>query len=132
MPYLRLFNSPLPNKAPIFSKSDESSYGMLYTFRKEVTEWLFSVSAYNKYVRLLQKSGTALFLLMSNEEHVLLIELHHATLIVITVDNNRNDRVHSIVMDTKVLTARFNIEGLLETITNTQCESIRENLRSIQ
>jgi hypothetical protein len=105
---------------------------MLYTFRKEVTEWLFSVSAYNKYVRLLQKSGTALFLLMSNEEHVLLIELHHATLIVITVDNNRNDRVHSIVMDTKVLTARFNIEGLLETITNTQCESIRENLRSIQ
>jgi hypothetical protein len=53
MPYLQMFNSPLPNKAPIFSKSDEPSYGMLYTFRKEVTEWSFSVSAYDKYVRLL-------------------------------------------------------------------------------
>jgi hypothetical protein len=53
MPYLGLFNSPLPNKAPIFSKNDEPSYRTLYTFRKEVTEWSFSVSAYDKYVRLL-------------------------------------------------------------------------------
>jgi hypothetical protein len=54
MPYLRLFNSPLLNKAPIFSKSDEPSYGTLYTFRKEVIEWSFSVSAYDKYVRFLK------------------------------------------------------------------------------
>jgi hypothetical protein len=119
MPYLRMFNSPLPNKAPIFSKSDEPSYGMLYTFKKEVTKWSFSVSAYDKYVRLLQKSGTASFLLMSNEEHVWLIEIHHGTLIVITVDSDTNDRVHNIVLDTEVPTAKFNIEGLLDTIKNT-------------
>jgi hypothetical protein len=132
MPYLRMFNSPLPNKAPIFSKSDESSNGTLYTFRKEVTEWSFSVSAYDKYVRLLQKSGTAPFLLMSNEEHVLSIEIHHGTLIVITVDSDTNNKVHSIVLDIEVPTAKFNIAGLLDTIKNTQCESIRENLKSIQ
>jgi hypothetical protein len=132
MPYLQMFNSLLLNKAPIFSKSDEPSYGMLYTFRKEVTEWSFSASAYDKYVRFLQKSRTAPFLLMSNEEHVLSIELHHGTLIVITVDNDTNNRVHSIVLDTEVPTAKFNIEGLLDTIKNTQCESICENLKSIQ
>jgi hypothetical protein len=90
MLYLRLFNFPLPNKAPNFSKSDEPSYGTLYTFRKEMTEWSFSVSAYDKYVHLLQKSGTAPFLLMSNEEHVLSIEIHHGSLIVITIDSCRN------------------------------------------
>jgi hypothetical protein len=90
------------------------------------------VSAYDKYVRLLQKSGMAPFLLISNEEHVLSIEIHHATLIVIMVDSDRNDRLHSIVLDTEVPTARFNIEGLLDTIKNTQCESILENLKSIQ
>jgi hypothetical protein len=132
MPYLRLFNSPLLNKAPIFSKSNEPSYGTMYTFRKEVTEWSFSVSTYDKYVRLLQKLGTAPFLLMSNEEHVLSIEIHHGSLIVITIDSDTNDFVHSIVLDTEVPTAKFNIEGLLDTIKNTQCESIRENLKSIQ
>jgi hypothetical protein len=119
MPYLRLFNSPLPNKAPIFSKSDEPSYGTLYTFQKEVTEWSFSVSAYDKYVQLLQKSGTAPFLLMSNEEHVLSIEIHHGSLIIIEIDSDTNDFVHSIVLDTEVPTAKFNIEGLLDTIKNT-------------
>ena len=59
MSYLRLFNSLLPNKPIIFGKSDEPSYGMLYTFRKEVIEWSFSVSAYDKYVCFLQKLGTA-------------------------------------------------------------------------
>ena len=131
MQYLRLFNSPLLNKAPIFGKSDEPSYGMLYTFRKEVTEWLFSVSAYDKYVRLLQKSGTAPFLLMSNEEHVLSIVIYHAMLIVITIDSDTNNRVHSIVLNTEVPIAKFNIEGLLDTIKNIQCESICENLKSI-
>jgi hypothetical protein len=127
-----LFNSPLPNKAPIFSKSDEPSYGTLYTLRKEVTEWSFSVSAYDKYVCLLQKSRMAPFSLMSNEEHVLSIEIHHGTLIIITIDSDTKNRVHSIVLDTEVPTAKFNIEGLLDTIKNTQCESIRENLKSIQ
>jgi hypothetical protein len=132
MPYLRIFNSPLPNRAPIFSKSDELTYGMMYTFRESVTEWSFSVPAYNKYVRLLQKSGTAPFLLISNEEHVLSVEIHHSTFIVITVESNKNDQLHSIVLGTEVPIARFNIEGLLETIKNTHYESIRENLKSIQ
>jgi hypothetical protein len=132
MPYLRIFNSPLPNRAPIFNKSDELTYGMLYTFRESVIEWSFSVSAYDKYVRLLQKSGIAPFLLISNEEHVLTVEIHHSMFIVITVESDRNDRLHSIVLDTEVPSARFNIDGLLETIKNTQCESIRQNLKSIQ
>jgi hypothetical protein len=72
------------------------------------------------------------FLLMSNEEHVMSIEIHHGTLIVITVDSDTNNRVHSIVLDTEVPIAKFNIAGLLDTIKNTQCESIRENLKSIQ
>ena len=100
---------------------------MLYIFRKEVAKWLFSMSAYDKYVCLLQKSGIAPFLLMSNEEHVLPIEIHHGTLIVITVDSDTNDRVYSIVLDTKVPTAKFNIKGLLDTIKNTQCKSIHKN-----
>jgi hypothetical protein len=132
MPYLRIFNSPLPNKAPIFSKSDEKTYGKLYSFRDSITEWSFSVSTHDKFIRLLQKSSNAPFLLMSNEEHVLSIEIHHGTFIVITVDSDSNNRLHSIVIDTEVPTATFNIAGLLDTIKNTACESIRENLKSIQ
>ena len=67
------------------------TYEMLYTFREFVIEWSFSISMYNKYVYLLQKVGTASFLLISNEEHILSIEIHHETFIVITIDNNRND-----------------------------------------
>jgi hypothetical protein len=52
---------------------------------------------------------------MSNEEHVLSIEIHHGSLIVITIDSDTNDFVHSIVLDTEVPTAKFNIEGLLDT-----------------
>jgi hypothetical protein len=119
MLYLQIFNSPLLNRAPIFNKSDELTYGMLYTFREFVTEWSFSVSAYDKFLRLLQNSGTVPFLLISNEEHVLSIEIHHGTFIVITIESNRNDRLHSIFLDIEVPTIRFNIEGLLETIKNT-------------
>jgi hypothetical protein len=119
-------------KAPIFNKSDEQTYGTLYVFRESITEWSFFVSAYDKYLRLLQKSGNTPFLLMSNEEHVLSIEIYHGTFIVITVDSDSNNRLHSIVIDTEVPTAKFNIEGLLDTIKNTPCESIRENLKSIQ
>jgi hypothetical protein len=56
---------------------------------------------------------------MSNEEHVLTIEIHYSTLIVITIESDRNDRLHSIVLNTEVPTAKFNIEGLLDTIKNT-------------
>jgi hypothetical protein len=132
MPYLRLFNSPLPNKAPIFNKTDEPTYGTLYTFRDSITEWSFSVSAYDKYLRLLQKSGTAPFLLISNEEHVLSVEIHHGAFIVITVDSDKNNKLHSIVIDTEVPTAVFNIEGLLNTINNTPCKALHKNLKSIQ
>ena len=69
---------------------------------------------------------------MSNEEHVLSIELHHKTLIVIMVESNANSRVHSIVLDTEVPTAKFNIEELLDTMKNTQYKSICEKLKSIQ
>ena len=77
------------------------------------------MSAYDKYVHFLQKSGTAPFLLMLNEEHVLSIEIHYAMLIVITVDSNMNNRIHSIVLNIEVPTAKFNIEGLLDPIKNT-------------
>ena len=126
-----MFNSPLLNKIPIFSKSNEPLYGMLYTLRKEVIEWLFSTSLYDKYMCLLQKLRMAPFLLMSIEEHVLSIEIHHGTLIVIMVNSNTNDRVYNIVLDIEVPTAKFNIEGFLDTIKNTQCESIYKNLKSI-
>jgi hypothetical protein len=132
MPYLRILNSSIPNRAPIFSKTDEPTYETLYTFRDSIIEWSFSVSAYDKYLRLLQKSGTAPFLLISNEEHVLFVEIHHGTFIVITVDSDRNNKLHSIVIDTKVPTAIFNIEGLLNTINYTPYESLRENLKSIK
>jgi hypothetical protein len=56
---------------------------------------------------------------MSNEEHVLSIETHHGTFIVITVDSDSNHRLHSIVIDTEVPSAKFNIDGLLDTIKNT-------------
>jgi hypothetical protein len=132
MPYLQIFNSLLSNRAPIFSKSDEQTYGTLYTFRDTVKEWSFSVSTYDKYLRLLQKSGSAPFLLLSNEEHVLSIEIHHGTFIVITVDNDTNKKLHSIVINIEVPAAKFNIDGLLETIKNIPCESLRDNLKSIQ
>ena len=112
---MQLFNSPLPNKAPIFNKSNEPSYGTLNTFRTKVTEWSFSVSAYDKYVCLLQKLRTAPFLLMSNEEHVLSIEIHHEMLIVIRIESDTIKRVHNIILDIEVPTAKFNIEGLLDT-----------------
>ena len=101
-------------------------------FRGEVMAWSFSMSAYDKYVRLLQKSKIAPFLLMSNKELILTIELHHETLIVITVESDTNNKVYSIVLDTKVQHTEFNIEGLLATLQNTQCESIRKKLKSIQ
>ena len=87
---------------------------------------------YNMYLGLLQKSRTTPFLLMSNEEHVLSIEIHHGTFIVITVDSDSNNRLYNIVIDTEVPTAKFNVDGLLNTIKNTSCESICKNLKSIQ
>jgi hypothetical protein len=69
---------------------------------------------------------------MSNEEYVLSMEIHHGTFIVITVDNDMNNKLHSIVIDTEVPSTKFNINGLLDTIKNTPCESLRENLKSIQ
>jgi hypothetical protein len=68
---------------------------------------------------------------MSNEEHVFSIEIHHGTFIVITVDSDKNNKLYSIVIDIEVPTAKFNIEGLLNTIKNTPCESLHENLKSI-
>ena len=56
---------------------------------------------------------------MSNKKYILLIEIHHSTLIIIMVDNVTNNKVHSIVLDIEVPTAKFNIEGLLDTIKNT-------------
>jgi hypothetical protein len=72
------------------------------------------------------------FLLISNEEHVLSVEIHHGAFIVITVDSDKNNKLHSIVIDTKGPTTIFNIEGLLNTINNTSYELLRENLKSIQ
>ena len=131
MPYLRLFESPLPHKEPIFSASEAPSFGKLYTFRGEVKEWSFSVSMNDNYVRLLQKSRDAPFLPLSTEEHVLTMELHHESLIVITVESEATKAVHSIVLDTTVPCATFNIEGLLATIQNTECEKIRDRLTAI-
>ena len=107
MPYLRIFSSPLLNRAPIFSKSDEQIGRTLYAFRESITERSFSVFAYEKYLRLLQKSRIAPFLFMSNEEHVFSMEIHHGTFIVIIVDNDTNNKLHNIVIDIKVLSAKF-------------------------
>ena len=130
MPYLQIFNSLLPNRIPIFNKSDELTYGMVYTFREFVTKGSFFVFVYNKYLRLLQKSGTASFLLISNEKHALSIELHHGTFIMLMVDNDLNNQLHNIIIDTEVPTAKFNINALLDTIRNTLYESIHESLKS--
>ena len=132
MPYLQIFNSLLPNRIPIFNKSDELTYGMVYTFREFVTKGSFFVFVYNKYLRLLQKSGTASFLLISNEKHALSIELHHGTFIMLMVDNDLNNQLHNIIIDTEVPTAKFNINALLDTIRNTLYESIHESLKSNQ
>ena len=69
---------------------------------------------------------------MSNEEHVLMIELHHESLFVITVESDANSKVHSIVLDLEAEPAKFNIERLLATIQNTHCESIRDRLKAIE
>jgi hypothetical protein len=64
----------------------------------------------------LQKFGTAPFLPVSNIEHVVSIELHHLSFIEITVDCDNQDHVHSIVIDTEIPHAKFNISGLLDMI----------------
>jgi hypothetical protein len=86
--YFCLFSSPLPNRAPFFNECDLQTYGKLYGFRNIITKWSFSVFAYERYLHLMQNSWTALFLLLSNNEYVLSIELHHETFIGITVDSN--------------------------------------------
>jgi hypothetical protein len=60
------------------------------------------------------------------------VEIHHGAFIVITVDSDKNNKLHSIVIDTEVPTAVFNIEGLLNTINNTPCKALHKNLKSIQ
>ena len=69
---------------------------------------------------------------MSNEVHVLSIELHQESLIVITVESDANSKVHSIVLDLEAEPAIFNIGGLLGIIQNTHCESIRDKLKTIE
>ena len=78
--------SPLPGKAHFFSEWKEQAYGKLYKFRESVKEWSIFVSAFDKRLQLLQKSGTAPFLPMSNVEHLVSIELHHLSFIIITMD----------------------------------------------
>jgi hypothetical protein len=76
---LSIFTSPLPNRALFFSEFDMQTYGKLYSFWTTVTEWAFSILPYDKYLHLMQKSKTALFLLLSNVEYVVFVELHHGT-----------------------------------------------------
>jgi hypothetical protein len=130
--YLHYFISPLPNKTPFFSNRDQLTYKKLYSFRNIVKEWSFSVSAFDKYLQLMQKTRTAPFLLMLNVKHVMSIELHHKSFIMITVDCNNQDWLHSVVINPEIPGAQFNIIGLLNIIHNIPCEPICSNLKSIQ
>jgi hypothetical protein len=116
-PYFCNFTSLLPNKASSFGECYIQTYRKLYGFKNIVTEWSSFVSAYDKYLRLIQKLELAPFLLLSNAEHVVSIELYYGSFIIISME---------------ILSAQFNISGLLDTIQDMPCESICGNLRSIQ
>jgi hypothetical protein len=63
-------------------------------------EWLISISAFDKHLRLLQKSGIAPVFPVSNVEYLVSKELHHLSFIVITMDCDNQDHLHSIIIDT--------------------------------
>jgi hypothetical protein len=131
-PYFCNFTSLLPNKASSFGECYIQTYRKLYGFKNIVTEWSSFVSAYDKYLRLIQKLELAPFLLLSNAEHVVSIELYYGSFIVITIDINNKEQLHNIIISMEILSAQFNISGLLDTIQDMPCESICGNLRSIQ
>ena len=54
------------------------------------------VSAFDKRLRILEKCGIVPFLLVSNVEHVVSIELHHSSFIVVRMDCDNLDRLHSL------------------------------------
>jgi hypothetical protein len=131
-PYLGYFTSPLSGKIRFFSEREEHAYEKLYKFRESVKEWSISVSTFDKRLQLLQKSSTAPFFPVSNVEHLVSIELHHLSFIVITMDCDNQDHLHSIIIDMEIPHAKFSIFGLLDTIQNMPYESIRSDLQSMQ
>jgi hypothetical protein len=69
---------------------------------------------------------------MSNVEHLVSIELHHLSFIVITMDCDNQDHLHSIIINTEIPHTKLSIFGLLDIIQNTSYESIWSDLQSMQ
>jgi hypothetical protein len=114
---------------PFISEMEEN-YGSLWQFRDCIVGWSLGVSRYKGYTHLLHKeSNSPTFLPLNILEKVILIEQFHGRYIVIRIQavNAEGDElghVHSIVIKVGDGSAQFDVDRMLENLSNTSQEEL--------
>jgi hypothetical protein len=114
---------------PFISKMEES-YGSLWQFRDCVVGWSLGVSRYKGYAHLLHKESNSLtFLPLNVLEKVIFIEQFHGQYILIGIqamnaEGVELEHVHSIVVKVRDRKAQFDVDGMLDNLSNTAQEEL--------
>jgi hypothetical protein len=121
--FIEEFQNPITDRS--FISEMEENYGTLWQFSNCVVGWSLGVSRYKGYTHLLLKeSNSPAFLPLNVLEKVILIEQFHGQYIVIGIQavNAKGielEHVHSIVIKVGDGSAQFDVDGMIENLSNT-------------
>jgi hypothetical protein len=121
--FIEEFQNPFTDRS--FISEMEENYGTLWQFSNCVVGWSLGVSRYKGYTHLLLKeSNSPAFLPLNVLEKVILIEQFHGQFIVIGIQavNAKGielEHVHSIVIKVGDGSAQFDVDGMIENLSNT-------------
>jgi hypothetical protein len=133
VPLHRRVSEPVHNR-PFISKMEEN-YGTLWQFRNCVVGWSLGVSRYKGYTYLFhKKSNSPAFLPLNVLEKVILIKQFHGQYIVIgtqavNAEGVELEHVHSIVVKVGDGRAQFDVDGMLENLSNIVQEELADLFR---
>jgi hypothetical protein len=130
--FIEEFQNPFTDR-PFISKMEEN-YGFLWQFRDCVVGWSLGVSRYKGYAHLFHKESNSLaFLPLNVLEKVIFIEQFHRQYIVIGIQAVNAEGVeleHSIIVKVGDKRAQFDVDGMLENLSNTTQEELVVLFRS--
>jgi hypothetical protein len=120
--FIEEFQNPFIDR-PFISEMEEN-YMSLWQFRDCVVGWSLGVSRYKGYIHLLHKElNSPTFLPLNILEKVILIEQFHGQYIVIGIqavnaEGVELEHVHSIVVKVGDVSTQFDVDGMLENLSN--------------
>ena len=119
-----------------FISEMEENYELLWQFRDCVIGWNLGVSQYKDYIHLFHKeSNSPTFLSLNVLEKVILIEQFHGQYIVIGIqpvnaEGSELEHVHSIIVKVGDRRAQFDVDKMLDNLSNTTLEELADLFRS--